>query len=161
MLRFRDLITENNGTINDHLNVIYNHGEVWWGWWMKQDETPPRQLFINIFNDLEENGFVNIYLFNSGLKKIYRAKVIKILVAPEGNTIRTPDFEKSPSYYHRGSYPAWFYLNEIEETDLEALNVSIMAMPTIAKVKVILPKKIEALEELQEMNVTLWEVAKS
>ncbi len=160
ILRFRDLITEDDGTINDHLNMIYNYGEVWWGWWMKQNETPPRDLFIDLFNELEGKGMLFIYLFNSGLNKLYKARLIKMLVAPEGNTIRTPDFEKSPSYYHRGSYPAWFLLNGIEEISFKDTNLTIISKPTKdSKVDTFTPKKIESLEELQEMNVTLWEVA--
>ncbi len=62
ILRFRDLITEDDGTINDHLNMIYNYGEVWWGWWMKQNETPPRDLFIDLFNELEGKGMLFIMM---------------------------------------------------------------------------------------------------
>ncbi len=160
ILRFRDLITEDDGTINDHLNMIYNYGEVWWGWWMKQHEIPPRNLFIDVFNELEKSGLINIYLFNSGLNKIYKAKTVKILVAPQGNTIRTPDFEKSPSYYHRGSYPAWFLMNGIEEIEFANTNFTIVSTPTKTfKGDFDLPKNIETLEELQNMNVTLWEIA--
>lgn len=114
ILRFRDLITEEDGTINDHQTLISRFGEVWWGWWMKQDETPPIDIFKKMVTEIEKKGFVKSYLFNTGLLKIYEVKTYKILVAPSSNKIPTPNPEKSPSYYHRGRYPAWFLLKKLK-----------------------------------------------
>ena len=33
ILRFRDLVTENNVTIDRHKDMIDKKGYVWWGWW--------------------------------------------------------------------------------------------------------------------------------
>jgi hypothetical protein len=161
ILRFRDLITENEGTINDHLNLIADFGEVWWGWWMKQDEIPPRKLFIQLTNYIEQNSSIDAYLFDAGQIKIYKTRITKILTAPENYRISTPDPEKSPTYYHRGSYPAWFLLNYIEEIDPHRLKLKLVDVPTkhenekkeyFSK----FDKEITDFMELKKMDVTLW-----
>jgi len=160
VLRFRDLITEEDGTINDHLSLISMFGEAWWGWWMKQDETPPLELFRYLAEIIDKEGFVTAYLFQTGLLKFYQTKIIKILVAPPKNKIGTPNPEKSPSYYHRGRYPAWFLLKEISEVDFHSLKLKYMDFPTrpekhenYQKYK---SQKIDSLNELKEFDVTLW-----
>ena len=35
VLRFRDLVTEPGGTIDEHRRLIAAHGSAWWGWWMR------------------------------------------------------------------------------------------------------------------------------
>ncbi len=162
ILRFRDLITEEDGTINDHQSLITRFGEVWWGWWMKQDETPPFDLFKSIANEIEQSNYSKAYLFNTGLLKIYEAKIFKILVAPKNNKIGTPNPETSPSYYHRGRYPAWFLLKEITEVDFDQLKLSYGGFPTrpekMKEYSKFISKKIDSMNELKEFDVTLWYV---
>lgn len=160
ILRFRDLITENDGTISDHQILINDYGEVWWGWWMKQKEIPPRKLFKEISKEIKENGFAEAYLFNTGLHKFYKTTVTKILLAPDNNTIGTPDPEISPTYYHRGAYPAWFLLTNIEQIDFEDVSLKYQSFPTLTdeKYKHFINKKVESLTELSDQNVTLWVV---
>lgn len=160
ILRFRDLNVEKDGTINDHKGLINQFGEVWWGWWMKQDETPPHQIFKQLAKEIETNNYASIYLYNTGLAKFYECICTKILVAPINNTIGTPNPETSPSYYHRGSYPAWFLLNRIEETDFKSLNFYFEDFPTGNKLeepyKNNLGQPIEYLEILKSFDVTFW-----
>lgn len=162
ILRFRDLITEEDGTINDHLSLISMFGEAWWGWWMKQDETPPIELFKFLAEIIEKEGYVTAYLFQTGLLKFYQVKITKILVAPPKNKIGTPNPEKSPSYYHRGRYPAWFLLKEISEVDFLSLNLKYSDFPTRPEKQENYQKhkslKISSLNELKEFDVTLWSV---
>lgn len=165
ILRFRDLITEEDGAINDHLTLIENFGEVWWGWWMKQLEVPPKSLFKDIYSEIEDTGFVLLYLFNTGSNKFYQAKISKIYVAPQNTTIRTPNPQTSPSYYHRGSYPAWFLINKIEEVNFVDLDIYLDSLPTKPnfdeKYSNLLNQKISNLNDLREMDVTLWVVNKN
>ncbi|MEX0813176.1 MAG: hypothetical protein WD048_13240 [Chitinophagales bacterium] len=163
ILRFRDLITEEGGTILDHQDLINNHGEVWWGWWMKQYETPPIEQFKFIKTICDEKEYFKAYLFNSGSLKIFRTNIIDIKVAPIPTTIGTPYPEKSPNYYHRGSYPAWFLLSRIDEVKVEEKNILIKDFPTVstkkkneARFKNILDKKVTNLEGLRQTDVTMW-----
>src|ERR1019366_8858086 len=110
ILRFRDLVTEDGGTVSEHLNAISTHGEVWWGWWKKQHELVPRSFFAEIADQIDRDGFVEGYLFDNGLTKLYVANIAAIQVAPAGGDMLTPDPNKSPAYYHRRPYPAWFLL---------------------------------------------------
>ena len=45
ILRFRDLVTENNVTIARHKDMIDKKGYVWWGWWNKGNEKLPFEEF--------------------------------------------------------------------------------------------------------------------
>ncbi len=168
ILRFRDLVTEDGGTISDHRDLIKKHGEVWWGWWMKQYEKPPIELFREIAHVIKEEGYYKAFLFNSGTLKLYRANIVKMISAPLTTRIGTPDFEKSPGYYHRGSYPAWFLLSKIEEISVAESKMLIMGFPTIdvdvvnfdAKDKYLslLNKELKDLTRIRETDITLWEI---
>lgn len=159
MLRFRDLVTEDDGTISDHQSLINDYGEVWWGWWMKQKETPPRSLLKEISVKIKERGSIEAYLFNSGLHKLYRVFINKILLAPGDTTIGTPDPKISPTYYHRGTYPAWFLIKKIDEVKFEDCQLAYMDFPTRENVYAeYLGKKINSLKELEDQSVTMWVV---
>ena len=41
ILRFRDLVTSENGTIEQHKALIDKYGYVWWTWWKKGGEKIP------------------------------------------------------------------------------------------------------------------------
>lgn len=162
ILRFRDLITEDDGTINDHQMLINRHGEVWWGWWMKQDESPPYELFKEMADEIEKNNSIKAYLFNTGLGKIYEVVITKVLVAPKHNKINTPNPETSPSYYHRGRYPAWFLIRRIDEKPFESLKFTYNSFPTRPGKKEFynenINQEVKSLEELKEFDLTMWVV---
>lgn len=163
ILRFRDLITEEDGTINDHQSLINQYGEVWWGWWMKQEEVPPVEIFKELALKIKSDNKATIHLFNTGLDKFYTCITTKILVAPVGNKIGTPSPETSPSYYHRGRYPAWFLIKKIEELDFKTLHLCYNSFPTKPDIEEkysnLIDKRIESLRELKDINVTLWVVS--
>ncbi len=165
ILRFRDLITEEEGTINDHKELLKNHGEVWWGWWMKPYEHTPINLFKEIKQIIVDKEYYKAYLFNSGTMKMYRTNIVNIIVAPHSTQISTPQPEKSPSYYHRGAYPAWYLLSMIEEVDINKLDILIKDFPTVFDAKKegerfqkLINKKIESLELIRDTDVTMWKV---
>jgi len=162
IMRFRDLITEDDGTINDHLDLLTIYGEVWWGWWMRQYEKPPRDLFKNMSNQIDSDNVVKGFLFNTGNSKFYETKISRILVAPVNNKIGTPDPELSPSYYHRGQYPAWFLLTNIKEVDFTQLKLVYDSFPTrpdlTDKLNSYVNNEVRSLEELRNIDVTLWVV---
>jgi len=162
ILRFRDLITEDDGTINDHLDLLSIYGEVWWGWWMRQYEQPPRELFKDISNQIDKKIGVKGFLFNTGNSKFYQTTISRALVAPLNNKIGTPDPELSPSYYHRGQYPAWFLLTDIEEVDFNQVKLFYDSFPTrpdlAEKLDPFVNKQVTSLEQLRNIDVTLWVV---
>lgn len=60
ILRFRDLVTENNVTIDRHKDMIDKKGYVWWGWWNKGNEKLPFEEFCVLKVKLRANQ--NIFI---------------------------------------------------------------------------------------------------
>ena len=56
ILRFRDLVTEENGTIKRHQDVIAQNGYVWWAWWKKGNETTPVPEFSSLATNAKTAG---------------------------------------------------------------------------------------------------------
>jgi len=161
ILRFRDLVTEEGGTINEHRRLLREFGEVWWGWWADQSEITPKQLFNELQTIIKEQGSFTVYLFDTGMSKFYSATVSRILVAPKGR-IPTPNAEDSPDYYHRAKCPAWFLLSTLEEADFSKLMFIHDSFPTREgqdeKLIGQIGEPIKSLKDLKEKNVTLWVV---
>lgn len=162
ILRFRDLVTEEGGTIREHKALLYEFGEVWWGWWMRQYEKPPYPLFKELSGIIKERGKLDGYLFNTGNSKLYITQISKILTPPPGHQIDTPEPEKSPSYYHRGRYPAWFLLKSLEEVEFDSIRLKYESFPTRIKLSDtlsnLLGAKVMSPVELRQTDVTLWVV---
>ncbi len=162
ILRFRDLVTEAGGTIAEHQAMLQSQGEVWWGWWMRQHEAAPRQLFGELLEDIEQNGPIDSFLFNTGTGHIYSCGIAGIRVAPTKAGIGSPDPERSPEYYNRGRYPAWFLLSSLAEVDFSELQLTLESLPTKRELELthsgLLNRHIKSLEELRTLDVTLWVV---
>lgn len=163
ILRFRDLVTEDGGTIAEHRAMLQSHGEVWWGWWMRQYETPPRELFGTLCEEIARAGPVPGYLFNTGEGKLFSCKIADIRMAPTGTKIGAPDVERSPEYYSRGRYPAWFLLvDSIDERHFYDRSVFFDAFPSRpempAPLRPLLDQRVRSLEDLRHADVTLWMV---
>ena len=77
------------------------------GWWAKNGEQVPQALFT----ELSREG-IDIYLFDTGQLKIYRARLQGIAFDSSGARITSPAIEATPSYYKDQSYLAWFKLAE-------------------------------------------------
>ena len=56
LLRFRDLV---DATIPQHVRVIRDAGEVWWGWWRKADE-PQRLKELAKVQSSARNGYAPV-----------------------------------------------------------------------------------------------------
>jgi hypothetical protein len=164
IFRFRDLVTEDGGTIQEHRDLIQKYGEVWWGWWMRQYETAPRSFFSDLMRQVSSGQHLEVLLFNSGKAQLFRARVARIVVAPAGDELPTPDPERSPAYYHRGRYPAWLLLKTMDEVDFDDLALFFDGVPTRPELlesplSSLLHQRIKSLEQLRQFDVTLWAVS--
>ena len=72
ILRFRDLVTEEKGTIRRHQNIISKKDYVWWGWWKKGNEKVPQEEFSLLSVKAKSNPF-ELYLLDSGQNLVYQA----------------------------------------------------------------------------------------
>ena len=123
ILRFRDLITDDGGTIARHKEAICKNRckvkFVWWGWWKKQQEKPPKE-FLDLASIARKSGLI-IYLMDSGQKKLYSA-VCHDIVVSDTEPIEAPDSAKyTPKYYRTKRYFAWFKFSNI--TEIEASKI--------------------------------------
>jgi hypothetical protein len=131
ILRFRDLNPPDRGnTIGQHNSISQSAGSVWWGWWRKQNETVPVQLWSDILKQVEasKTKSVRVFLLDSGQRILYTTSLFDIRYPPNGITeIQTPDMNATPSYY-RGTpadpikFASWFRLGAISEADPLELN---------------------------------------
>jgi len=159
VFRFRDLVTEPGGTIEEHRRILNAHGSVWWGWWMRQYESPPTDVFAAFAKTLESGTEPKIYLFDTGQALLYAARLIDVRVALPGDTIGPPDLATTPDYYQRGSYPAWLRLASIEDTTLQDQRWEFSRLPTRPDDNGHLAgRAIESLEELRRTDATMWAV---
>lgn len=161
ILRFRDLVTEEGGTISEHRRLATLKGSVWWGWWMRQYETSPQAYFQTLSERIVRGGPIHIYLLNAGEARIFRASLGRILAAPFNDKISTPDASRTPEYYQRGKYPAWFSLNSIDEVhwhDTVFYYESFPTRPERTDWVQLLEQKVKTIDQLRSIDVTLWSV---
>jgi hypothetical protein len=166
ILRFRDLVTEPGGTIAEHRRILRQEGSVWWGWWMKQWENAPRGFLAEILEEIEATGPVQGYLFNTGLDLLYSCDIADIRTGlDDAHPISTPDPNKTPDYYHRGRYPAWFLLTQVEDRSFESVHLQYESFPTVVggremrkEIERYLKQDVTSLEQLRGRDVTMWVV---
>jgi hypothetical protein len=152
-LRFRDLVTERGGTIEEHVRVSRRRGFVWWGWWYRQSETVPTEVLGHLFPEPECS--VPIVLFDAGMLALYTAIAGKVVLAPSGLGLPSPDFDATPEYYLRGRYPAWFRLSEI--TPAPAMPLRVIERPTIPSEEADAVVAMDVpLDALRDERPTLW-----
>jgi 3',5'-cyclic AMP phosphodiesterase CpdA len=120
-LRFRDLA---GPTIDEHRAVIDEHGYVWWGWWSKPGEAVPRDVLAAFLDRIGEQGHVEWLLIDSGNQLVYRAHVTSIVYSPGSEPFASPEVERTPAYYGRQKYRAWFRITAIEEATEEDLTAN-------------------------------------
>lgn len=160
ILRFRDLVTEEGGTVKEHREILRSYGEVWWGWWMRQYETSPRELLAELREKIAQAGQILGYLFNTGEGKLFSSTIADIRVAPPGTKIGPPDPERTPEYYSRGRYPAWFLLRLIADQRFEDCNFFYDSFPSRPDLHQEYSKlrneRVRSLEDLRQTDVTLW-----
>ncbi|MCL4299777.1 MAG: hypothetical protein KJ077_28840 [Anaerolineae bacterium] len=163
ILRFRDLVTEAGETIRIHRAIVNSFGEVWWGWWMRQYENIPYNLFQELAESIEKAGELHGYCFNSGTTELYTVQIKQIAVAPGNGTISSPDPEKTPEYYHMARYPAWFLLRSIEDihfSDVKFFYDLFLVRPELQEGTLagLMGQPVASLEQLRQIDVTLWVV---
>ena len=160
ILRFRDLVTEENGTIKRHQDVIAQNGYVWWAWWKKGNETTPVPEFSSLATNAK-TAPVNLFLVDSGQGLVYRAKCEDVDLRA-AQKIPSPETDKTPEYYRDQEYYAWFKFTQIEQCDESDLKqFSYVDCPALFENKNIdyskfNHKKIYSAAELIQQNRTVW-----
>ncbi len=160
ILRFRDLVTENDETIAKHKEIIDKHEYVWWAWWKKGHEKTPTTTLAMLKAFAQEYG-IDVYLVDSALKKLYKASCSDIIFSID--TPKTsPDLNKTPEYYNSQSYYAWFKFDKIEECpsadikDYTYVNLKELFEDGTADYSLFCNKRIYSLDELIQQNRTMW-----
>lgn len=160
ILRFRDLVTEENGTIARHQTVIEQHGYVWWAWWKKGNETLPAQEFAFLGASAESTP-INLFLVDSGQNLAYQATCESIKLGIAGK-IFSPEKEKTPEYYQDQKYYAWFKFTRIEPCDeIRLKEFTYVNYPSLFGDKKVdyskfNNKKVYSITELVQQNRTVW-----
>lgn len=113
-LRFRDL---SGPTIDEHRELISQHGDVWWGWWSKPGEKLPRELFAGFLDKIATDGELTWFLADSGERQLYRATVTGIHYSNANERVPSPEEQRTPPYYAGQEYLAWFRLSAIENAE--------------------------------------------
>lgn len=162
VLRFRDLVTEPGGTVLEHRRVLQDRDTVWWGWWMRQYEESPRAVLGEIRDRLDAGEEPEIGLLDSGKAELYSAVVADLRVGPPDETLASPDISRTPGYYQRGRYPAWFLFTGIHDDSLESHSWRFAEFPTNpAKNKEHVGQQVTSLEQVRATDATLWVMEES
>ena len=160
ILRFRDLVTENGKTIEEHKSIIQKNGYVWWAWWRKGREKTPFAELMQLTSNAQDNP-LKVFLVDSGQEKLYLATCKKI-ECNSNHTIESPEKDKTPEYYNENSYYAWFKFTEIVECEKDKVKkysyVDVKSLfeegeddYSLFKDKVVFDTK-----ELIQQNRTIW-----
>ena len=163
VMRFRDLVTERGQTIERHKEISERGGDVWWGWWSKFGETVPDDAFRRLVNQNGNKAF-NLYLLDSGQELLYRAVCTRIHWSPLHERIQTPNQDRTPDYYNKQSFLAWFHLKDIAfEADAESIlhNYSYLKVDEFFEDKQsrFMPfygKQVSSRRELRQQDRTIW-----
>ena len=160
ILRFRDLVTEENGTIAKHQDIIEQHGYVWWAWWKKGNETTPTPEF-SFLGTKAKTTPVDLYLVDSGQNLVYRATCEDVYLKI-GEKSPSPEEKKTPEYYQNQQYYAWFKFTRIEPCDEAQLkeftyiNCPSLFMDKNVDYSKFNNKRVHSVTELIQQNRTVW-----
>jgi 3',5'-cyclic AMP phosphodiesterase CpdA len=105
-----------NGTIWQHKKLIDDYGYCWWGWWKANSPTDDLFPHTEGFEHLVESGPTDVGLFSISLGRAYVARVTAVSTHA-GSPIPSPELGRTPLYYRKTPYPAWFKLESIERVD--------------------------------------------
>lgn len=160
ILRFRDLVTEEHGTIERHQSVITQCGYVWWGWWKKGNETTPFVEF-SVWKSKAESDPIDLFLVDSGQNLVYKAKCTGLQLR-ENDKLSSPERDATPKYYQDKQCYAWFKFTSIDLCDeAELKKYSYVHSPSLFIDKNVdyskfENKKIYSIAELIQQNRTVW-----
>jgi hypothetical protein len=127
ILRFRDLVTSSGQTIIEHNDIIKKKGFVWWGWWQKPFEQVPFEVFTALHKKIENEGSIEIVLFDTGELKLFKAACDKIEWSNKREKLKSPDSDSTPNYYRDQEYLAWFRFRSIDVKPLSDTELSKFA----------------------------------
>jgi calcineurin-like phosphoesterase family protein len=165
VLRFRDLSNPvGTTTISEHQRIISDKGYVCWGWWKKQGETVPENAFRQILAQVAKSGRYEIFLFDTGNYKLYRAKLTDIKWDKKLTPVATPDRAATPNYYGDAHYLAWFKLESIDSPDIpesELQKWSYVRNDEFFEAKrsafnEFYDKQVSSFKELRNQDRTVW-----
>lgn len=160
ILRFRDLVTEEDETIVKHKSIIEQNGYVWWAWWKKGNEKLPVDDF-SAFSTYAKSKSIDVYLMDSGQAKLYKASCRDICLSADAE-MDSPEPQKTPEYYRNRKYPAWFKFSSIDECDPNELQkhtyveVDNLFVENSTNYQKFHEKKIHDINELIQQNRTVW-----
>jgi len=164
ILRFRDLVTESEDTINKHKAVIDQHGYVWWAWWKKGNEKLPVEAF-SAFSTYAKGQNKEVFLMDSGQAKLYKATCCGIELSAD-RECPSPECDKTPEYYRDQKYYAWFKFTAIEEYPADILReytyvqVDKLFIEEKSNYTKFYRKRLYGINELIQQNRTVWFVRK-
>ena len=160
VLRFRDLVTDNGGTILEHMELIKKNKYVWWAWWKKQHEQTPSSVFT-LLKELLPDDPQEFFLVDSGQGRIYKALCTGIEFRAK-SPISSPQSDCTPAYYSANNYHAWFRFSQITPCDESALrSFSYVDCKELLKedswnYSMFSNKRIFSVKELIQQNRSLW-----
>lgn len=160
ILRFRDLVTENNVTIARHKEMIDKKGHVWWGWWNKGNEKLPFEKFSVLGAEVQEQS-KDLYLMDSGQEKLYKANCLEIKCFKNKKS-ESPESEFTPDYYNEQKYYAWFKFDRIEECEVDEVKkftyvkVDSLFVDNHSNYEKFYGKRIYNIKEMIQQNRTIW-----
>jgi 3',5'-cyclic AMP phosphodiesterase CpdA len=165
ILRFRDLVTELGGTIENHRKILGSKDYVWWAWWNKPGEKIPAEEFGNLAHRARESG-LELYLFDSGQEYIYSARCSEISYLPgDGKEeIESPEPDATPSYYSKTKYYAWFKFTEISARPLERVELNYWTYKGVdaffdsgdSRFDAFYGKQVASTAELRQQDRSIW-----
>ena len=163
-LRFRDLVTQQGGTVREHREIIRRRQFTWWGWWKRPYEALPHQFLL----EFARRCPLTIYLLDTGGTAegfhLYPARLEDIAMTPTGSDIPSPDVSATPNYYNTLRLAAWFKLSHIEPSPLKNVAaIRIIALPTWPQTGDPNATEYQGLEitsqeRLRRIDVTLWQI---
>lgn len=160
ILRFRDLVTENDATIAIHKDMIDKKGYVWWGWWNKGNEKVPFDEFCVLKGEIE-NQPEYFYLMDSGQEKLYKAKCVGIKCSKNDKKL-SPEIEYTPNYYNEQKYYAWFKFDAVEKCDIDEIRnytyvkVDSLFVENCSHYGKFYGKRVYNIKEMIQQNRTIW-----
>lgn len=163
-LRFRDLVTPPNGTIELHREIINEKGFVYWGWWAKAGEKCPSK-FTQLQDTLGDN-FEEVFLFDSGQSKLFKATISDISFNNSKHGMGCPTEDATPAYYRERTFKAWFKFTQIIEVSEDNISSELHSFSyesdNFGLFKESEPfqdffdKQVRSLEELRHQDRTIW-----
>ncbi len=160
ILRFRDLVTEEKGTIRRHQNIISKKDYVWWGWWKKGNEKVPQEEFSLLSVKAKSNPF-ELYLLDSGQNLVYQATCEGIELTLDQKS-SSPEKDKTPEYYRDQKYYVWFKFTKIQcSSEAQLKHFSYVDCQSLfldenTDYSRFNNKKIYSLSELIQQDRTVW-----